>query len=229
MNTICAFERIKAAAIEDWTRYVDHPFIRQMEAGTLPEAVFRQYLIQDYLFLIQYARAYALAITKSRTLEDMQIARAGLNAILDEMNLHVRLCERWGLRPEQLEHTPEHTATVAYTRYVLDCGHTGDLLDLQVALAPCMIGYAEIGRRLAPALLANPEHPYREWISEYASDGFQQAAQAAIAHIDRLAGQAMTEARFAQLVTIFATASRLEADFWQMGFDLAADTPCLQR
>ncbi|MGV6873510.1 thiaminase II [Pseudochelatococcus sp. B33] len=216
------FERLKAAAIKDWTRYVDHAFIRQMETGTLPESVFRSYLVQDYLFLIQFARAYALAIYKSRTLADMRTAQTALNVIMDEMGLHVRLCERWNLSPADLEAAPEHQATVAYTRYVLDCGIAGDLLDLHVALAPCVIGYAEIGKRLEPALAAAPGHPYREWIGEYAGEGFQEAAQAAIAHIDRLAEHALTERRFDELVGIFAKASRLEADFWQMAFDIAA-------
>lgn len=217
------FERLKAAALDDWTRYIDHAFIRQMEAGTLPEAVFQSYLVQDYLFLIQFARANALAIYKSRTLADMRTAQTALNVIMNEMNLHVRLCERWGLTPADLEAAPEHQATVAYTRYVLDCGVSGDLLDLHVALAPCVIGYAEIGKRLAPALETRPDHPYREWISEYAGEGFQEAARESIAHIDRLAERSLTDQRFEELAGIFAKASRLEADFWQMAFDIAAE------
>lgn len=217
------FERLKTAAPEDWASYVDHAFIRQMEDGTLPEAVFQSYLVQDYLFLIQFARANALAIYKSRTLDDMRTAQAALDVIMNEMNLHVRLCERWGLSPADLEAAPEHRATVAYTRYVLDCGISGDLLDLNVALAPCVIGYAEIGKRLEPALAARPDHPYREWIGEYASDGFQEAARAAIAQIDSLAEYSLTERRFNDLAGIFAAASRLEADFWQMGFDIARE------
>lgn len=214
------FERLKRAAHEDWSRYVDHAFVRQMEAGTLPEAVFRHYLLQDYLFLIQFARANALAVYKSRSLDDIRQGQEALGAILGEMDLHVRLCGRWGLSPADIEAAPEHPATVAYTRYVLDCGASGDLLDLRVALAPCVIGYAEIGRRLAPALAANPDHPYRDWIGEYASDGYQDAAQAASDHLDRLAARSLAEPRFAELAGIFATASRLEADFWQMAFDI---------
>ena len=215
------FERLKQATAEDWTSYVDHAFVRQMEAGTLPEAAFRAYLVQDYLFLIQFARAYALAVYKSRSLEDMRAAQGGLDAILGEMELHVRLCGRWGLTPAEVEAAPEHAATVAYTRYVLDCGASGDLLDLHTALAPCIVGYAEIGSRLAPALAARPDHPFREWIGEYAAETYQGVAQDAIALLDRLAAQTMTEARFADLAKIFATASRLEADFWQMGLDAA--------
>lgn len=214
------FDRLKAAAAADWCAYVDHDFVRRLGAGTLPEAAFRTYLVQDYLFLIQFARAYALASYKSRTLADIRAAQAGLAAILAETDLHVRLCDRWGLTPAQIEAAPEHQATVAYTRFVLDCGAAGDLLDLHVALAPCVIGYAEIGRALAAqdpaALRANP---YGEWIGEYAGEGYQAVAAAARRHLDELAARSMTEQRFAELAGLFAKASRLEADFWQMGLD----------
>lgn len=214
------FDRLKAAATDDWQSYVDHDFVRQMGAGTLPEPAFRTYLVQDYLFLIQFARAYALATYKSRTLADMKAAQAGLAAILDEMELHVRLCGRWGLSPDDIEAAPEHRATVAYTRFVLDCGAAGDLLDLHVALAPCVIGYAEIGRDLTPnGIDALGDHRYREWIAEYAGNAYQDVAVRARRHLDDLAARAMTERRFTELAALFGKASRLEADFWQMGLD----------
>lgn len=214
------FDRLKAAAVADWHSYVGHDFVRQMGAGTLPQAAFRAYLVQDYLFLIQFARAYALATYKSRALADMKAAQAGLAAILNEMDLHVRLCGRWGLSPEDIEAAPEGQATVAYTRFVLDCGAAGDLLDLHVALAPCVIGYAEIGRNLAPdGIDALRDHPYREWIAEYAGDAYQGVATKARRYLDDLAARAMTERRFTELAALFGKASRLEADFWQMGLD----------
>jgi Putative transcription activator len=118
--------------------------------GSLAEAAFRHYLVQDYLFLIEFARAYALSVYKSPKLADMREAAAGLSAILDiEMNLHVKLCAGWGLSPSDLEQTPPAVEMLAYTRYVLDAGMRGDLLALKVALAPCVIGYAEIATRLA--------------------------------------------------------------------------------
>jgi thiaminase (transcriptional activator TenA) len=201
------FDRLKAAAADDWQSYVDHEFVRQLGARTLPQAAFRTYLVQDYLFLIQFARAYALATYKSRTLADMRMAQAGLTAILDEMDLHVRLCGRWGLAPEDIETAPEHQATVAYTRFVLDCGAAGDLLDLHVALAPCVIGYAEIGRNLTPqGIDALGDHPYREWISEYAGEAYQDVAAAARRHLDDLAARAMTERRFTELAVLFGKA-----------------------
>lgn len=215
------FDRLRAAAAFDWAQYVEHEFVRQLKTGQLPEAAFRAYLVQDYLSLIQFARAYALAVYKGRNLADMRAAQTGLSAILDvEMDLHVRLCARWGLSAAELETAPEHAATIAYTRFVLDCGASGDLLDLHVALAPCVIGYAEIATQIAAQELeALPDHPYREWILEYSGGPYALVATAARQHLDDLAARAMTEHRFNDLAALFGKASRLEADFWQMALD----------
>lgn len=218
------FARLKAANARSWSSYVDHPFVQQMGDGSLPEAAFRHYLVQDYLFLIHFARAYALAAYKATTLAEIRAGAAGLSAIVDtEMALHVKLCGNWGLSPEDLEAAAEARATMAYTRYVLEAGLRGDLLDLYTALAPCIIGYAEIGKTLAaiPSATEPAENRYAVWITEYASEGYQQIADAARDNLDRLAAEAMTEARFPKLVKIFDQATRLEADFWQMGLTLA--------
>jgi thiaminase (transcriptional activator TenA) len=106
---------------------------------------------------------------------------------------------------------------------VMDCGLQGDLLDLKVALAPCVIGYAEIGKALAPAdLTALDNHPYKDWIGEYCGDFYQDFAISARAELDRMA-EGITEERFKTLTKIFATASKLEANFWQMGLDMGRE------
>src|SRR6516165_11364144 len=98
------FERLKTAASAEWRAYTEHPFTNALADGSLAEAAFRHYLVQDYLFLIEFARAYALSVYKSPQLADMREAAAGLSAILDiEM---VKLCAGWGLSPTDLEQTP---------------------------------------------------------------------------------------------------------------------------
>ena len=214
------FERLKTEAFAEWRAYTEHPFTAGLADGTLPEAAFRHYLVQDYLFLIEFARAYALAVYKSPKLDDMREAAAGLSAILDvEMNLHVKLCAGWGLSPNDLEHAPPAVEMLAYTRYVLDAGMRGDLLSLKVALAPCVIGYAEIATRLAAHPHASAAtNPYRVWIDEYAGAPYQEVAANARAHLESLASHYATPAREAELIAIFREATRLEADFWEMGW-----------
>jgi thiaminase (transcriptional activator TenA) len=214
------FERLKIAASAEWRAYTEHPFTNALADGSLSEAAFRHYLIQDYLFLIEFARAYALAVYKSPRLADMREAAAGISAILDvEMDLHVKLCAEWGLSPRDLEQAPPAVEMLAYTRYVLDAGMRGDLLSLKVALAPCVIGYAEIATRLAAHPNAHAAtNPYSVWIAEYAGAPYQEVAANARAHLEALADRYATPAREADLITIFKEATRLEADFWEMGW-----------
>lgn len=221
------FERLKAASPAEWRSYTEHPFTNGMANGSLPEAAFRHYLVQDYLFLIEFARAYALSVYKSPSLADMREGAAGLSAILDvEMDLHVKLCAGWGLSPDDLKHAPPAAEMLAYTRYVLDAGMRGDLLALKVALAPCVIGYAEIATRLAADPQAKvAENPYRAWISEYAADAYQEVAAKARAHLDRLANRYATPAREIELIGVFREATRLEADFWEMGWRAGRTVP----
>ena len=218
------FDRLVAARADDWRAYTRHPFVAGLGDGSLPHGAFRHYLIQDYLFLIQFARAYALAVFKGRSLADMREALAGLKAILDrELDLHVAYCAEWGLSPADVEAAPEDMPTTAYTRFVIDAGLAGDLLDLHVALAPCVIGYAVIARRLAAEAprAADPANPYARWIAEYASPPYQDLAAASVAALDRLADGPLSPGRLARLEALFGQACRLEAAFWQMGLDKA--------
>jgi len=213
------FARLRDAARPSWDRYVHHPFVSALGAGTLPGGAFRHYLVQDYLFLIHFARAYALAAYKADTLADMRAAASSMAAILDlEMGLHVQYCAGWGLMEADMAATPEAQATLAYTRFVLERGMAGDLLDLHVALAPCVVGYAEI----AASLLADPAtrldgNPYRAWMEMYAAPEYRQVAAAQVALLDRLSQTRGGEARFDALTRTFEAASRLEAGFWEMG------------
>lgn len=223
------FETLKDRCRDEWQAYTRHEFVTALGAGALPLAVFRDYLVQDFHFLVQFARANALAAYKSRTLADITAAHAATGAILAETELHLRLTERWGIPRPELEAAAEKQATVAYTRYVLDAGMAGDVLDLHVALAPCTIGYAEIGAHLAPRLdeyggngdQGGGGHPYGEWIAEYSGPEFTAASRAAIEQLDLLAGGGLSDRRLDELTDVFRTATRLEIDFWQQALDSA--------
>ena len=222
------FARLKASCPEDWRAYVQHPFVSALGDGTLPEAAFRAYLGQDYLFLIHFARAYALAVYKSDDIVEMRQAAATLDALINqEMRLHIEFCAGWGLDEAAMAALPEAQENIAYTRFVLDKGLAGDLLDLLVALAPCVVGYAEIGARLAQQPNDSlAKNPYRAWIETYAGADYQSVAAAAIDQLDRVAekrlGGDLAGGRWPSLAATFRAATRLEAEFWGMGLRLAA-------
>jgi thiaminase (transcriptional activator TenA) len=215
------FPRLVAAGDRDWYAYIRHRFVLLLAGGELPEECFRRYLVQDYLFLIHFARAWGLAIYKSDALAEMRRAQRLVAATLDvEIGLHIDYCRGWGLSEAAMASEPEAPATIAYTRFVLDRGLAGDRLDLEVALAPCIVGYAVIAaERVGDGATRLEGNPYREWLEMYAGSDYQQVAREAAAALDEQFARRGGEGRFAALAGIFAAASRLEADFWELGLE----------
>jgi thiaminase/transcriptional activator TenA len=215
------FEALKARCDSDWNAYIQHEFVRSIGDGSLPRACFEHYLKQDYLFLLHFSRAYALAIYKSSTLADMRYAKNILAALLDEeISLHITFCSEWGISEAQMQAEPEATANMAYTRYVLETGNAGDLLDLHAALVPCVIGYAEVARWIVEQPGTKLDgNPYRAWIEMYAGDDYQNVAADAAMQLNDLGARLGADARMDRLSRIFHDATRLEIGFWQMGLD----------
>jgi thiaminase/transcriptional activator TenA len=134
------FSCLRDGCADEWRAYLDHAFVRGLADGSLPAACFRHYPGQDYLFLIHFARTSTLAAYKADNLGDIHQAAVGLSAFIDvEMSLHVECGSGSGLDKAVMAALPEAAETMAYTRYALEKGLQGDLLDLHVALAPFQV------------------------------------------------------------------------------------------
>lgn len=152
---------------------------------------------------------------KSENFAQMEIARRMANTVLSEIRLHVDYCRSWGIDEQELSATRESTACITYTRYVLDCGITGSLAELYAAVAPCILGYAQIGRWIAENGSSVPDNPYQAWIDTYAAAGFQQSAVDFTAFFDALCAS-HTPQQLNKIQRIFNTATKMEAAFWDM-------------
>jgi len=212
------------ACLPEWQAYTQHKFVRQLAGGELCQQAYLHYLKQDFLFLKQYSRAFALAIYKTQSLEEMRMGLAPLQALLnEEIAHHVSYCEKLGITEQEMEQEAEAFGTVAYTRYVLDTGMSGDLTALYVALAPCSIGYAEIGAQLASdKQTCRDNNPYQSWIDMYSGQEFQSGAETSIHQLNnRLSAIKVDSEQGRRLCDIFRTATRMEIAFWQQGLDAA--------
>lgn len=211
------------ACQDDWHEYIEHSFVQQLAQGTLAQPCYLHYLKQDFLFLKQRARAYALAIYKSRTLRDMRQALPTIYSLLDgEIAHHAAYCAEWGIDETTIESEAEDFGTVAYTRYVLDAGMAGDLVDLYAAFAPCSIGYAVIGKKLMEDDNTVLEgNPYSSWIHLYAGEQFQSGVAKGAEYFNQMLAEIDIHSQRGQnLIEVFKTATRMEVAFWQQGLDV---------
>ena len=209
-----------------WRSYTRHPFVQKLGHATLPKEALCWFMQQDYVYLKQYSRALSKAVAHpASTLDDMKSCAAQSKAVLDEMQLHVRVCERLGISSKDMEYTVESRATMAYTRFFLDMADEG-LLHLMVSLASCAVGYAEVGLWLEKERDAGRMHPsgvYNEWISEYAGDAYQNSIADYVELVEDYAQRvAVSEPQVARLQQVWDAATRFEIGMWDEALSIGS-------
>lgn len=197
-----------------WQEYTNHPFTQQLGSATLPLASFLYFLRQDYVYLKHYARCHGLAAYKASDMKTIDEAAVVIKAIAEEQKMHIFYCEKFGISVDELESEPEGLATYAYTRYLLDVGGQEDWLTLQAALSPCLLGYGEAARNvLASSETVRDNNPYWKWVEDYSGPDFQKATEAG-RNILESHVLAQSSQKIERLVEVFATATRMECEFW---------------
>lgn len=203
-----------------WLQTHQHPFVVGIGTGELPVESFIRYMKQDYVFLIDYSKLFAIGAVKAGDLETMAAFAKLLNETLHgEMELHRQYAGRFGITRGQLEETKPTPVNLAYTRYMLNVGQNGSLEELIAALLPCMWSYWEISRMLADTYPNSIDHYlYGDWVKMYSSNEFGELAAWLIHLLDELA-DGKPERELAVLEDHFLTTSRFEYMFWDMVYD----------
>lgn len=212
--------RLHDAAAPVWEACLRHPFVTGIGDGTLDMEKFRYFMLQDYLYLFDYARVFALGVVKARDPELMRVFAANVDAILGgEMKIHRAYMKRLDITEEQVFAVKPALANLSYTNYMLSVAQTGGPMEIVASILACSWSYAEIGQTLA-AIPGAAEHPfYGEWIRGYASEEYAATNQALIELMDSLAADAGEE-QLAYLTDVFVNCSRYELGFWDMAWDV---------
>jgi thiaminase (transcriptional activator TenA) len=210
---------LRTAAEEIWDAQHHHPFVRGIGDGTLDLERFRFWIRQDYLFLIEYSRVLALAVTRAPDVDTMKRFAHLLHETLhEEMDLHRSYSADLGIPTADLEREKMAPTTRGYTDFLLRTATVGDFAELIAALLPCMWGFNEIGHRLAEHGLPNAER-YARWIEMYASDEFTSLVHWLRELTDRISTN-LPGAPWDRMRDVFLTSSRYELSFWEMAWTL---------
>jgi len=196
-----------------WDAIVAHPMVEQLGAGTLDESPFRYWVRQDYVYLVEYARVFALGAANAPDLRRMSTFAELLDSTLNtEMDLHRAYAADFDVSEAELEATEPSPTTRAYTDFLVRIAATGTFGDLVAALLPCMWGFNETAKRLDAT--GRPDHAgYAEWIDMYSGEAFSELTEWCKDLMNDVAADA-TEAERERYRDIFRTSARYEYRFW---------------
>jgi thiaminase/transcriptional activator TenA len=188
------------------------PFNVELASGTLPREKFQFYIMQDALYLDQYARA--LAISGARGPDGATLRAFGhyaIEAIAVEQTLHERYLREFGVDPASLAAAEPSPDCLGYTSFLLATAYHEPWEVLVAALLPCFWLYWDVGTTIARS--AASDNPYRAWIETYADEGFGDAVRAVIATTDQAAAAANDTVRD-RMATAFIRSCQYEWYFW---------------
>jgi thiaminase (transcriptional activator TenA) len=187
-----------------------HPFLDALADGSLPEATFIRYLVDDAHYLERFARALALIGTRAPDPAGTELfAAAAVGAIAAERALHRGFLAPRGLDPDlDRGAVPEPSPTcLAYTGYLLELASRAPVAVAIAGVLPCFRVYAEVGAAML-VRRARGEHAYAAWIDTYAAAEFEQEVRRVESYTDGLPGDR------AAMLDAYAAATRFEWMFW---------------
>jgi thiaminase (transcriptional activator TenA) len=193
-----------------------HPFVRGLTDGSLSRESFRFYVVQDALYLREFARALSVAAARA-PVDDWIIMfnEHAATALRVERALHEGFFQQFGLTPDAVAATPLAPVNQAYTSYLLAVAYGAPFHENVAAVLPCYWIYWEVGKALERT--GSPEPLYARWIATYAAEEFGAVVRAVLAAVDTVAtrvGPAEREAMRRHAVTT----ARYEWMFWDMGY-----------
>jgi thiaminase/transcriptional activator TenA len=213
-------DRMWGAIEPIFARILAHPFVSGLTDGSLPREAFRHYVVQDALYLVDYARALALAGAKAPDEGAIAMFASHARGALEvERSLHAWLLEGLGVPPDALRTAPVTPTTLAYTSYLLRSCHQGSFAEGLAAVLPCYWIYAEVGTRLLAR--SSPDPLYARWIGTYGGEEFARIVADVLALVDRT-GETASAAEQALMREHVVTTSRYEWMFWDASWRLEA-------
>jgi thiaminase/transcriptional activator TenA len=209
--------RLKRRAENVWHAIGEHPFLRELHRGDLPMDRFTYFILQDYVYLLDFAQVLCLGGAKSPDLETLELfCRHALGAVEVERSFHSSFGKSLGFSRAQLDAVAMAPTTRAYINHLQSVARGGTLGEIVAAVLPCYWIYGEVGRRLYKSRPRKPKI-YREWIEIYASEEFWRPVREQIHLMDRF-GAAANGHEKKRMSEYFMLSSRYEFLFWEQAY-----------
>lgn len=216
MNTV---EKLLEAAQDIWEEYNTHPFVLGIRDGNLDKEKFRYYIIQDYLYLADYARTFAVGVAKAGSGKTANLFAKYIGVMNGELDVHSGYMGRLGITEAEVRGAKQALDSLSYTSYMLRVAYEDGEAEILTAILACAYSYQVIAEKMIAEVPACVDDPfYGDWIRSYASQRYADDNAVLLDTLNALTLQ-YTQAQLTHLEEIFITCSRYELAFWDMSWN----------
>ena len=207
-----------------WEQCLQTEFLQKMENGTLSEDCFKSYLVEDSLYLREYAKIFAWGMTKATTMAAMRTYYSLLSFVQENEDLtRLQYLEEYGLREADIQDLPLRPESRAYLDCMIDAARTGEgEAECLMACLPCMLSYGWIFQKLLEEKPSVQDTLYGALVVDYAGKGYEAACRDWAAFAEKVC-EGLSNERLARCREIFHACSEHELNFWAMAASPRSD------
>ena len=190
-----------------WQKATVHPFLEQCQSGKIQPQQFNTWLVQDYLFVVEFTRLLG-TILSNAPLAHIDVILAGLSALKDELNW---FREQAASRQLNLE-TSKQKATQEY------CEYMAQIASMSYPVQAIALWAIELAYNQAWQFPETMSETYREFAARWGNPEFTKYVKL----LEKQADEALKSASLTcqqQAESSFLKIANLEHNFWQMAFD----------
>ncbi len=211
-------DRLLAATKDIWASYHTHPFVLGIQNGTLDRAKFRYYILQDFLYLKDYAKTFAIGVAKAKSVQTANLFARYIAVMNGELDIHSGYMGKLQVTQEEIDRIKPSLDNLSYTSYMLRVAYEEGEAEILTAVLSCAYSYEVIAKQIvAHAPDSVHDSFYGDWIRSYASEDYAAGNIVLLDTLNELTRDD-TEAQLSHLVDIFHACSRYEWAFWQMAW-----------
>lgn len=205
---------------ELWKAYNEHPFVLGIQDGTLDKEKFRYYILQDFLYLQDYAKIFAIGVAKSKSIETANLFSKYIAVMNGELDVHSGYMGRLGVTQEELNALKPSLDNLSYTSYMLRVAYEEGEAEVLTAILSCAYSYEIIAKNIIENRPDSVNDSfYGDWIRGYASEEYATDNGVLLDTLNQLTKD-YTPAQQEHLADIFYICSRYELAFWEMSWNM---------
>ena len=200
-----------------WEQCLHSEFLERLADGTLDEACFKGYIVEDSLYLREYAKVFAWGMTKAADMQTIRTYYSLLSFVNENEDVErLRCLRQFGLTDEGIQSLPLRPENRAYVDYMIDTARNSEgAAECMMACLPCMLSYSWIFQKLLKEHPAVQDAPYGALVADYAGRDYEEACRDWAAFAEKTC-EGLSPERLARCREIFHACSVYELDFWAM-------------
>lgn len=207
--------REEAAPI--WKEIYQHPFIKEIEKGTLPKEKLETFVKQDYIFLTAYVRCMALAGYRTSNFEDTKwFLKLSYVSLASEIPAQLKFASSLGLEKADLDRAEALPNCLDYMKHLDRVCNTGSSEEIVSSLLPCAWTYAELSPRILNGLSRHYslKEDALEWWQGYTTKEYRSLVE----EMKGMLSRTLSKKNAKDIKAYFRTSSILERGFWDMAY-----------